>query len=110
MNIRIEKMTAEHWPAVREIYAIGIATKNATFEQQPPTWDVWHKSHWPGGRFVAIDKNSVLGWAALSPISNRCVAGRHFSGKRHQHQTAQKIGISTCRHSKKNWLYEWRMA
>lgn len=28
-----------HWPAVREIYAAGIATGQATFEARPPGWE-----------------------------------------------------------------------
>jgi len=71
-------MTAVHWPAVRAIYAEGLATGHATFTTESPTWADWDASHLPVGRLVAVADdapNSVLGWVALSPISGRCVYG-----------------------------------
>jgi phosphinothricin acetyltransferase len=67
-------LTADHWAAVRAIYAEGIATGNATFTTEPPTWEAWDTSHLPTCRLVAADADGrVLGWAALSPVSSRCV-------------------------------------
>jgi len=69
-------MTAAHWPAVRAIYEQGIATGNATFETQAPEWEAWDQAHLPHSRLVAVDDTgTVLGWAALSPVSSRCVYG-----------------------------------
>jgi len=34
-------MNPEDWPAVREIYEEGIATKMATFETSAGTWEKW---------------------------------------------------------------------
>jgi phosphinothricin acetyltransferase len=66
-------MTADDWPAVREIYAAGIATRNATFETTPPSWEQWNESHLEAHRLVAVDQQGdVCGWAALSPVSDRC--------------------------------------
>jgi L-amino acid N-acyltransferase YncA len=73
-DIRMEPMLPEDWPAVRAIYVEGIATGNATFEQTPPEWDKWDAGHLPGARIVArSDEGAVLGWAALSAVSSRCV-------------------------------------
>jgi L-amino acid N-acyltransferase YncA len=67
-------MTATHWPAVCAIYAEGLATGTATFTTEPPTWEAWDTGHLPTCRLVAIDAaGTVLGWAALSPVSGRCV-------------------------------------
>ena len=56
------------------IYLEGIATGNATFEQSAPEWDEWHAGHLAAARIVArSDGGDVLGWAALSPVSSRCV-------------------------------------
>jgi L-amino acid N-acyltransferase YncA len=67
-------MRPEDWPAVRAIYLEGIATGNATFEQTAPEWETWDAGHLPGGRIVACsDAGDVLGWAALSGVSSRCV-------------------------------------
>jgi L-amino acid N-acyltransferase YncA len=64
-----------HWDAAAQIYLNGIATGHATFETTVPSWESWNESHFPGLRVAAIDENAVLGWAALSPVSGRCVYG-----------------------------------
>ena len=69
----IEPLTAESWSAVRSIYLEGIDTGNATFEKSAPDWEQWSKSHLPACRFVAIAERQVVGWTALSAVSNRCV-------------------------------------
>ena len=72
----LSPLIAAHWPEVREIYQQGIATGNATFETQAPTWDAWNAGHLTHSRLVATDAaGQVLGWAALSPVSGRCVYG-----------------------------------
>lgn len=72
----IVPLEAEHWPVVRDIYVDGIATGNATFETSAPTWDAWNAVHLPNLRLVALnDAGEVIGWAALSPVSDRCVYG-----------------------------------
>ncbi len=63
----------EHWDAVARIYAEGIATGNATFETEVPAWEAWDAAHLPELRLVAIDDGEVVGWAAMSPVSGRCV-------------------------------------
>ena len=69
-------MTTADWPAVRRIYADGIATGNATFETQAPDWDAWNRNHLPSCRLVARCNGAVVAWAALSPVSSRaCYAG-----------------------------------
>jgi L-amino acid N-acyltransferase YncA/protein-tyrosine-phosphatase len=66
-------LTAEHWPEVERIYAAGIATGHATFESEPPTWDRFDASRLPDQRLVAVEGGRVVGWAAASPVSDRCV-------------------------------------
>jgi phosphinothricin acetyltransferase len=73
MNISIEPMTALHWPEVRAIYLEGIATGNATFEVDAPTWESWDRAHHAHSRLVACVDDAVAGWAALSPVSARRV-------------------------------------
>jgi phosphinothricin acetyltransferase len=67
-------MQPEHWPDVAAIYAEGIATGDATFETVVPSWAEWDASHLVEPRCVAVDEG-VLGWAAMSPVSDRCVYG-----------------------------------
>jgi len=73
MNFVIESMTPADWPAVRAIYEEGIATGHATFETAAPEWAKWDAGHRPDCRLVARNNSEVLGWAALSPVSGRCV-------------------------------------
>jgi L-amino acid N-acyltransferase YncA len=62
-----------HWPDVRDIYAQGIASGQATFETEPPPWERWDAAHHAHSRFVAVDGGRVEGWAALAPVSTRAV-------------------------------------
>lgn len=68
----IVSMAAVDWPAVREIYRQGIASRNATFETEIPPWEQWDARHRKDCRLVARG-SEVLGWAALSPVSGRAV-------------------------------------
>ncbi|MEW6717670.1 MAG: N-acetyltransferase family protein [Chloroflexota bacterium] len=69
----IDRMQPGDWDEVRSIYLEGIATGNATFETNPPDWDAWDSAHLPFCRLVAREGKSVIGWAALSPVSDRCI-------------------------------------
>jgi phosphinothricin acetyltransferase len=72
-EIHVEPMRPQDWTAVRAIYLEGIATGNATFEQSAPEWDKWNADHLPDARIVVRFEGNVVGWAALSGISSRCV-------------------------------------
>ncbi len=71
--VSIRPMTAADWPTVEAIYREGIATGNATFEAEPPTWEAFDDGKLPEYRFVAVDGDEVLGWVAVSPTSARPV-------------------------------------
>ncbi len=74
--MKLQPLTAVHWPSVRAIYEQGIASGNATFETQAPEWESWDRAHLAHSRLVAVDATgTVQGWAALSPVSSRCVYG-----------------------------------
>jgi L-amino acid N-acyltransferase YncA len=60
------------WPHVASIYAAGIATRNATFETEVPSFEEWNAAHLSEHRFVATDGDRVVGWVALSGYSDRC--------------------------------------
>ena len=69
---RIRPMTAADWPAVHTIYAAGIATGDATFETEPPTWERFEASRLADHRLVATDTAEiVLGWVAAARVSER---------------------------------------
>jgi L-amino acid N-acyltransferase YncA len=73
LAIRLDPMRPGDWPAVRAIYLEGIATGDATFEQNAPEWEQWDAGHLAGARVVARIDEGVVGWAALSAVSGRCV-------------------------------------
>lgn len=67
-------MAPSDWPSVSAIFEEGIASGNATFETSPPSWEQWDASHLQSCRLVAVESSgSVVGWAALSPVSSRHV-------------------------------------
>jgi L-amino acid N-acyltransferase YncA len=74
-SISVAQLQPEHWPAVVRIYREGIATGKATFETTAPTWEKWDADHLPGLRLVAVESDEVVGWTALSAVSDRCVYG-----------------------------------
>jgi phosphinothricin acetyltransferase len=71
--MNITALLSEHWPAVKTIYEQGIATGQATFQTSAPTWEEWNTSHLDHSRLVALEDEEVIGWAALTPVSGRCV-------------------------------------
>ncbi|GAC1371730.1 MAG: GNAT family N-acetyltransferase [Hymenobacter sp.] len=74
--MELHPLTAAHWPEVRTIYEEGMATGHATFTTEAPPWAAWDQAHLPHSRLVALGEAwRVLGWAALSPVSGRCVYG-----------------------------------
>ncbi len=73
--MKIRPMKPTDWEFVSQIYEEGIKTGVATFETTVPTYSDWDKAHLDTCRLVAEVNNEVLGWAALSPVSSRCVYG-----------------------------------
>jgi L-amino acid N-acyltransferase YncA len=76
MELVISRMSNRDWPEVLEIYEESIAARQATFETSAPSWEEWDAAHLDDCRLVARAQGSVLGWAALSPVSRRrCYSG-----------------------------------
>ena len=73
IQAKLEPMREGDWPAVKAIYEEGITTGQATFETKAPPWETWNADHLAAGRLVARNRGQVVGWAALSPVSGRCV-------------------------------------
>ncbi len=72
-DVTVRALTATDWPAVRRIYAEGIATGDATFETEVPERrsldHAWLADH----RWVAEVDGEVAGWGSARPVSNRPV-------------------------------------
>jgi L-amino acid N-acyltransferase YncA len=73
MDFTIRPMAPADWPAIRAVYREGIATGNATFETEAPPWERWDAAHSALCRLVAETADTLLGFAALSPVSARKV-------------------------------------
>ena len=74
-QVRMRPMKEADGKAVLRLYAQGIATGDATFEAAAPPWEEWDRTHLPHSRILAEMDSLVVGWAALSPVSDRCVYG-----------------------------------
>ena len=68
-------MLTEHAAAVLAIYQAGIDEGNATFETRAPAWEQFTRAKLAGHRYVARAGGHVLGWVAVSAVSERCVYG-----------------------------------
>lgn len=66
-------MVEADWPEVCRIYLEGLATGLASYETNAPEWERWNSSHSQTARLVARRGGAVVGWAALTPVSSRCV-------------------------------------
>jgi L-amino acid N-acyltransferase YncA len=73
MEYLTDIMKPEDWHQVRSIYLEGIGTGNSTFEVDAPDWDKWDSAHLREHRVVVRQGDRILGWAALNPVSTRCV-------------------------------------
>lgn len=89
-------MAADDWDAVRSIYLEGVATGDATFETQAPTWEAWDAAHVPAHRWVAVDDDgTVLGWAACTAVSGRCVYAGVLELSVYVAQAARRRGVGS---------------
>lgn len=73
MNLRYRLMQPDDWPGVARVYEEGIRTGHATFQNKVPSWEEWDAAHVQGCRLVAASDEGLVGWAALTPVSGRCV-------------------------------------
>ena len=69
----IREMNIKDWEQMKAIYLQGIETGVATFNTESPSYEEWNSEHIDSCRFVYVDGGKVVGWAALSPISSRCI-------------------------------------
>jgi L-amino acid N-acyltransferase YncA len=74
--MKTRTLRPQDWPDVVRIYEEGMLTGNATFETQLPSWEAWDAAHLAEHRLVVTLDDDVVGWAALSPYSDReCYRG-----------------------------------
>jgi L-amino acid N-acyltransferase YncA len=93
MNFAIEELRPADWEQVRAIYLMGIASGEATFETEAPTWEQWDAAHLPKCRLVAQLQGKIVGWAALSPVSRRGVYAGVAEVSIYVHNDYQRVGV-----------------
>jgi L-amino acid N-acyltransferase YncA len=73
-GIIIRPMTSADAAQVLAIYQAGLDGGEASFETRAPTWEAFDASRLPSHRHVAVagTGGEALGWAAVSPVSDRC--------------------------------------
>src|SRR4051812_29446722 len=91
----VEPLRPEHWREVARIYGEGIATGNATFETDVPSWEHWDATHLAEHRFVAVCNAAVLGFAAVAAVSDRCVYGGVVENTVYVGESARGAGVGT---------------
>jgi L-amino acid N-acyltransferase YncA len=93
-GLRLAAMTDEHAEQVLDVYRLGIATGNATFETDLPTWDRFIAARLPEHRFVALDTGErVIGWIACGRVSDRCVYAGVVEHSIYVHPDARGQGV-----------------
>lgn len=76
MGLLVRALSDGDWADVVRIYALGIATRNATFETEVPAAEALDAKWIPGQRWIITEDGAVLGWAAMTPVSAReCYRG-----------------------------------
>ena len=93
MTITVRDMTADDWPQVEAIYREGIATGNATFEAEPPSWEEFDRERIAHPRLVATDDGHVVGWAAAGRVSSRCVYEGVIEHSVYVSEEARRAGV-----------------
>ncbi|MBO9616944.1 MAG: N-acetyltransferase [Dyadobacter sp.] len=96
MAITLRPLIVSDWPAVREIYQLGIDTGDATYETQAPEIDVLKTKFLAEPCLVAEDDGHVAGWAMLSAVSSRCVYGGVAETSIYVHQAHHGKGIGSA--------------
>ena len=71
--MKIKQIEEGDYSELCRIYLEGIATGNATFQSTAPGWKEWDEGHLQRCRICVVEENNMLGWAALTPVSGRCV-------------------------------------
>jgi L-amino acid N-acyltransferase YncA len=95
-SVAVRVMRAGDAEQVLAIYQAGMDAGNASFEHTAPSWAAFDASKLPAHRFVAVDTDrpgTVLGWAAISPVSSRAVYAGVVEHSVYVDPAAQRRGV-----------------
>lgn len=93
--VTVRTMTDADAAEVLAIYQAGIDTGQATFETTTPDWATFRAGRLPDHQLVAVDPDTgaVLGWATLSPVSDRCAYAGVAEDSVYVHPQARGRGV-----------------
>ena len=74
-QITIGDLRPEHWPEVVRIYARGDRDRQRDVRDRGTELEDWDASHLDAAPLRRARRGRVVGWAAVSPVSDRCVYG-----------------------------------
>lgn len=94
----ITPMTQRHAEEVLAIYQDGLDSGDPSFETAAPDWSTWDSEHLPHHRLVALDRGRghVLGWIAVSPVSERRVYAGVVEHSVYVHPRARGRGVGSA--------------
>ena len=84
------------WSSIKDIYQLGIDSKNATFETAPPdSYEEWFSKFDKNNVFVHEVDKKINGWITLSHYSSRCCYEGVGEVSIYVHPDAQREGVAT---------------
>ncbi|MGW7411024.1 N-acetyltransferase family protein [Streptomyces sp. NPDC054863] len=93
--VTVVPLEAAHAQDVLAIYQAGIDEGHATFETAAPAWDAFDAAKLPAHRFAALDDaGTVLGWAAVSRVSERSAYAGVVEHSVYVHPRARGRGVA----------------
>jgi len=96
-GVLIRPMAPADASAVLTIYQAGLDTGHASFETSAPDWDTFDHARLPQHRHVATSiDGQVLGWAAATAVSDRCVYSGVIEHSLYVHPGARGRGIGAA--------------
>jgi len=99
MAIEIRRAEARDVPGICEIYNSAIRSLTATFDTEEKSLEdraAWLAAHTgPHPVFVALDGDTVAGWASLSPYISRIAAARTVESSVYLHPEYCGRGLGT---------------
>jgi L-amino acid N-acyltransferase YncA len=97
-DVLVRPMEAGDAGPVLAIYQAGLDTGQASFEVTAPAWEEFDAAKLPGHRHVAVDAGTgeILGWAAVIPVSDRCVYAGVVEHSVYVHPGHQRRGIGAA--------------
>ncbi|GAA3013196.1 GNAT family N-acetyltransferase [Kitasatospora albolonga] len=92
--MHVAPLRAEHAEQVLAVYQAGLDEGNSSFETTAPDWARFDAAKLPEHRFVALDEDGrVLGWVAVSRVSDRCAYAGVVEHSVYVHPEARGRGV-----------------